>query len=69
MLMIRFPDDAPKFKYNSAPISEYDYLNNLTAIKKLLNKHGLQLNMNINSVLNSKCNFELAKWFKALVDR
>lgn len=69
MLMIRFPEDAPKLKYNPAPISEYDYLNNLTSVKKLLNKHGLQLNLNVEKILNSKNNFDLAKWFKALIDR
>lgn len=69
MLMIRFPEDAAKLKYNPAPISEYDFLNNLTTMKKVLNKHGLQLNLNIDTVLNSKNNFDLAKWFKALVNR
>lgn len=69
MLCLRFPEETLKFKYNPAPISEYDALNNLTAMKKLLNKLGLQLHLNIHSVLNSKNNFDLAKWFKALVDR
>lgn len=69
MLSLRFPEETLKFKYNLSPVSEYDALNNLTAMKKILNKQGLQLNLNIHTVLNSKNNFELAKWFKALIDR
>jgi len=38
-------------------------------MKKVLNKHGLQLNLNVNDILHSKNNYELAKWFKALIDR
>jgi len=68
MLGIKFPEEAAKLKYNMTPLSEYDATCNLTLMKKILNKHGLQLNLNINTVLTSKNNFELAKWFKNLID-
>lgn len=68
MLTIKFPEESNKFKYIPAPLSEYDYTSNLTAMKKLLNKKGLQDNLNITQILNSKNNFELAKWFKSLID-
>jgi hypothetical protein len=44
-------------------------MNNLNQMKRVLNRHGLQLNLNVNEVLGSKNNYELAKWFKALIDR
>lgn len=37
-------------------------------MKKILNKKELQQNLNVSIVLQSKNNFELAKWFKALMD-
>jgi hypothetical protein len=67
MLSIRFPED--KIKFNLSPLSDYDCSSNLSTVKKSLNKRGLQLNLNINEILNNKNNFELAKWFKALMDR
>lgn len=64
-----FPEDfTSKVKVHLNPISEYDCTNNLNIIKKILNKYGLQLNLNINSVLSSKNCFEFANWVKNLVD-
>jgi hypothetical protein len=57
MLTLRFPEETQKLKYNPNPVSEYDCMNNLNLMKKTLNKHGLQLNLNVNQVLNSKNNF------------
>ena len=55
MLLIRFSED--RIKYNSSPVSEYDFMSNLNLMKKVLNKHGLQLNLNVNEVLGSKNNY------------
>lgn len=68
MLVQKFPDDSPLLKYNANPLSDYDCTNNLNLMKKVLNKRGLQLNLNIQTVLTSKNNFELAKWYKSLFD-
>lgn len=68
MLALRFPEDAAMLKYNPTPVSEYDCTTNLNLMKKVLNKRGLQLNINVQTVLTSKNNFELAKWFRGLCE-
>jgi hypothetical protein len=68
MLALKFPEESAGLKYNANPISEYDCTNNLNLMKKALNKRGFQLNLNIQTVLNSKNNFLLAKWFKGLFE-
>ena len=55
MLQIAFSEE--KVKFNSSPVSDYDCSSNLNTMKKTLNKHGLQLNLNVSEVLNSKNNF------------
>ena len=57
MLIIRFPEEVSKLKYNPAPLSDYDCNSNLALMKKVLNKHGLQLNLNLNTVFSSKNNY------------
>ena len=37
-------------------------------MKKILNRHGHQTNLNIHGVLKSKNNFDLAKWFKIFME-
>lgn len=68
MLALRYPEDAGLLKYNPTPVSEYDCTSNLNLMKKVLNKRGLQLNINVQTVLTSKNNFELAKWFRGLCE-
>lgn len=68
MLGIKYPEDAGILKYNPNPVSEYDCTTNLNLMKKVLNKRGLQLNINVQTVLTSKNNFELAKWFRGLCE-
>lgn len=57
MLAFKYPEEASKMKFNSSPLSEYDNNSNLSIMKRVLNNHGLQLNLNIAMVLNSKNNF------------
>ena len=68
MLLAKFPEEAAVLKYNPTPVSEYDCTTNLNLMKKVLNKRGLQLNINVQTVLTSKNNFELARWFRGLCE-
>jgi hypothetical protein len=68
MLAIKYPEDSATLRYNAAPLSDYDCTSNLNLMKKLLNRKGLQLNLNIHTVLASKNNFELARWLRTLID-
>jgi hypothetical protein len=67
MLCAKFPEEAHRIKYNPSPVSNYDCTSNLNQMKKLLNRKGLQLNLNVSEVAESKNNFELARWFKNLL--
>lgn len=69
LLLLRFPEEVARLKFNATPVSEYDCTRNLNMMKKVLNRNGLQLNLNVSEVLASKNNYELAKWFRALLDR
>ncbi len=68
MLSVKYPEEAALLKYNPNPISDYDCTYNLNIMKKVLSKRGLQPNLNVLTVFNSKNNFELAKWFKGLFE-
>lgn len=41
----------------------------MNIVKKVLNKHNLQLNMNVQQIVLTKNCFELANWFKNLYDQ
>lgn len=41
----------------------------MNIVQKVLNKHNLQLNLNVQSIVTSKNCFELANWFKNLYDQ
>ena len=41
----------------------------MNIVKKILNKHNLQLNMNAQAVIAAKNCFELANWFKNLYEQ
>ena len=69
LLLLRFPEEVARLKFNATPVSEYDCTRNLNMMKKVLNRNGLQLNLNVSEVLASKNNYELAKWFRGLLDR
>jgi hypothetical protein len=68
MLAVKFPEESASLRYNPSPLSEYDCSSNLNLMKKVLNRRGLQLNLNVQTVLASKNNFELAKWVRTLMD-
>ncbi len=55
-------------RYNPAPLSEYDCTGNLNMMKKVLNRRGLQPNLNVQAILTSKNNFELARWLRTLIE-
>ncbi len=68
ILSIKYPEEASLLKYNPNPISEYDCTHNLNIMKKVLNKKGFQPNLNVQNVVSSKNNFELAKWFRCMFE-
>ncbi len=41
----------------------------MNVVKKVLNKHNLQLNMNVQAIVLSKNCFQLANWFKNLYEQ
>lgn len=58
-----------KYKTHDKPVNQYEQTLNMNFVKKTLNKHGLQLNMNVQQIVASKNCFELANWFRNLYDQ
>lgn len=60
------PHDVGKYKIYERPVNQYEQTQNMNTIKKVLNKHNLQFNMNVSMIIASKNCFQLANWFKNL---
>lgn len=63
------PSDISKHKVYEKAINIYEQTQNMNIVQKVLNKHNLQLNLNVQSIVTSKNCFELANWFKNLYDQ
>lgn len=54
LLTILVPQDSSKNKIYDKPNNIYEYTYNMNTVKRILNKHNLQMNMDVPGLVNSK---------------
>ena len=48
------PSDASKYKIYEKPSSTYEFTFNMSTVKRILNKHNFQMNLDVNALVNAK---------------
>lgn len=70
MLQKVFPDDITtiKLKIKEKPVTEYDFEKNLLIVKKVIDKHRLQYDLNVGEIVKNKGCFDFLNWLKNLAE-